>query len=184
MPDLLGKKIAYYGFTGQIEPGSATRIAAAFNRAVNTNCEEIHLCLSSLGGYVADGIYLYNHIRSLPVEVTVYNTGTVASIAAAVYVAARHRFCSPHGVFMMHPTEMAQQGNMRAETLQSLLNAALADDQRTEDILRQRTTIPDNILGERRFKEVYITPQEAVKFGLCDAVREFSLPSGNEVIQI
>ena len=30
MPDLPGKKTAYYGFTGPIEPGSVTRIAAAF----------------------------------------------------------------------------------------------------------------------------------------------------------
>ena len=33
MPDLAGKKTVYYGFTGLIEPASATRIASAFNHA-------------------------------------------------------------------------------------------------------------------------------------------------------
>ena len=184
MPDLPGKKTAYYGFTGPIEPGSVTRIAAAFNLAVNSGYDEIYLCFSSTGGYVADGIYLYNHIRSLPTNVTIHNAGSVASIATAIFVAANERNCSEHGMFMMHPTEMMQQYNMSSETLQSLLDAALADDQRTENILRQRTTIPDEILAARRFKEVHITPEQAVEFGLAHEIVEFSLPRGNEIIQI
>lgn len=167
-----------------IEPNSATRIAAAFNQAVIDGFGEVYLCLSSTGGLVADGVYLYNHIRSLPLDVTVHNMGTVASIATAVYVAGGKRFCSRHGVFMLHPTAMPEQGNMQAETLQSLLSAALAEDQRTENILRERTSIPDVTLNERRFKEVYITPQEAVEFRLCDAVCDFSLPRGNEIFQV
>ena len=184
MPDLAGKKTAYYGFTGVIEPGSATRIASALNHAVNNSCDEVYLCFSSTGGFVADGIYLYNHIRALPIKVVIHNVGTVASIATAIYVAASERPCSEHGVFMMHPTEMPQQDNMRAERLQYLLDAALADDQRTENILRQRTAIPDDTLTARRFRDVYITPQKAVEFGLSDAVRDFTLPRGNEILQI
>ena len=184
MPDLAGKKTAYYGFTGLIEPASATRIASAFNHAVNNGCDEIYLCLTSLGGYVADGIFLYNHIRSVPAKVTIHNTGTVASIAAAVYVAAEVRHCSKHGVFMIHPTEMPAHANMRAEQLNSSLTAALAEDQRTEDILRERARIPDAMLKERRFKEVYIASEEAVEFSLAHRVVEFSLPKGNEIFQI
>ncbi len=184
MPDLAGKKTAYYGFAGVIEPGSATRIASAFNIAVNNGYDEIYLCFSSTGGYVADGIYLYNHITSLPIKTTMHNTGTVASIATAVYVAASERCCSEHGIFMMHPTEMPQQNNMRSETLQSLLDAALADDQRTENILRQRTSIPRDVLTARRFKEVHITPEKAVEFGLTHTVCDFTLPKGNEILQI
>ena len=184
MPDLAGKKTAYYGFTGLIEPASATRIASAFNHAVNNGCDEIYLCLSSPGGYVADGVFLYNHIMSLPAEVTIHNTGTVMSIAAAFYVGAKCRYCSKHGVFMIHPTEMPAQASMRAEQLNSSLTAALADDQRTENILRERARIPDATLSERRFKEVYITSEKAVEFGLAHKVVEFSLPHGNEMLQI
>ena len=91
MPDLAGKKTAYYGFTGVIEPGSVTRIASAFNHSVNNGFDEIYLCFSSTGGFVADGIYLYNHIRALPIKTIIHNVGTVASIATAIYVAASER---------------------------------------------------------------------------------------------
>ena len=184
MPDLAEKKTAYYGFTGVIEPASATRIATAFNHAVNNGYDEIHLCLSSTGGYVADGVFLYNHVMSLPAPVIIHNAGTVMSIATAFYVAAKTRYCSKHGVFMIHPTQMPAQSNMQAEQLQSSLTAALADDHRTENILRERARIPDSILTERRFKEVYITAEQAVEFGLAHEIVEFSLPQGNEIIQI
>ena len=184
MPDPAREKTAYYGFTGLIEPGSAARIASAFNTAVNNGCDEVYLCMSSTGGLVADGIYLYNYIRGLPVQTIIHNIGTVASIATAVYVAAEKRCCSEHGAFMIHPTEMPYQANMRAELLQHLLNSTLADDERTENILSQRTSIPAATLAARRFRDVHITPQKAVEFGLSHTLCEFALPDGNEIFQV
>ena len=178
------KKIAYYGFTGTIEPASATRIASALNLAVNNGYDEVYLCFSSIGGYVADGIYLYNHIMGLPIRVTIHNTGTVASIATAVYVAAEHRCSSGHGMFLIHPTEMPSHESMRAEQLNSRLQAALADDKRTENILRERASIPDEVLVRRRYNEVYITPEKALEFGLAHSICDFALPRESKIVQI
>lgn len=184
MPDLAGVKTAYYGFTGLITSDNATRIAAAMNAAANNQFDCVHLCFSSGGGYVADGIYLYNHIRGLPRDIVMHNVGTVASIAAAIFVAANKRYCSSHSVFMIHPTTINSSGDLAAERLQTALTCALADDQRTENILRERTAIPDHILAARRYSDVWIQPAEALSFGLVDEVREFSLPKGEQLIQI
>jgi len=184
MADLSGRKIAYYGYTGAIDSSGAGRIAAALNTAVNGSVDEVQLCLSSYGGYVSDGIYLYNHIRGLPVRVVAHNTGSVTSLAVAVFVAASERYCSPHGMFMIHPTIMSSKEGMSAQRLQSSLDSALADDRRTENILRERAAIPEEILTARRFKDVYITPKEAVIYGLVHGVKEFELPKGNQIIQI
>ncbi len=184
MPDLAGLKIAYFGFTGPIESGGVTRISAAFNEAVNKGYDQVHLGFSSAGGYVADGIFLYNHIKSLPIHTVIYNTGSVSSIAVAAFVAADERYCSAHSMFLIHPTSMPSSEGMTAERLQSSLNAALADDSRTENILRERASIPDNILSARRFKDVHITPDDARNYGIVSEIREFALPPGVEVIQI
>ena len=183
MADLAGQKMAFYGFTGMIDSNGVGRIAAAFNMAVNGACDEVHFCFSSLGGYVADGIYLYNHIRSLPVKVVAYNLGSVSSIAVAAFVAAEERYCSIHAMFMIHPTSMPAL-EMTAQRLEGALAAALADDGRTESILRERTKLPDDLLSARKSKDVHITPEMAVKFGLVHGVREFSLPHGHQIIQI
>jgi ATP-dependent Clp protease protease subunit len=184
MPDLAGRKIAYLGYTGAIDSDGVSRIAAAINNAVNNSFDEVNLCFSSLGGYVSDGIYLYNHIRGLPLNVVIHNVGSVSSIAVAVFVAAHERYCSPYAMFMIHPTVMPSQEGMTSERLQSSLNAALADDTRTENILRERAAIPEEILVARRFKDVYITPKEAVIYGLVHGVKEFSLPRGNQISQV
>lgn len=184
MPDPAGRKVTYMGYTGPIDSGGAGRIAAALNDAVNNGFDEVQLCFSSLGGYVSDGIYLYNHIRGLPLNVVIHNTGSVSSIAVAVFVAGTERYCSPHAMFMIHPTVMPSQEGMTSERLQSSLNAALADDGRTENILRERAAIPGEILVARRFKDVYITPREAVIYGLVHGVKDFVLPGGHKISQI
>jgi ATP-dependent Clp protease protease subunit len=185
MPDLAGQKIAYFGFTGPITSEGVGRIAAAFNTAVNSAYDEVYLCFSSIGGLVGDGVYLYNHIRGLPIKCTCHNLGGVYSIAAAVFVAAEQRYCSNHSIFMIHPTTLGPfQEALTWARLDSAMQAALADDHRTEEILRERTTLPDDILSARRVREVFITPAQALEFGLVHEIREFALPKGNEVIQI
>ena len=58
VPDLSGDPIRkFYGFTGMIDDSGATRLAAALNQAVNEGVEEVHLCISSLGGFVHSGVF-------------------------------------------------------------------------------------------------------------------------------
>jgi ATP-dependent Clp protease protease subunit len=176
--------VAYFGFTGPIEPTGVGRLAGALNSAVNGGIERVHLAFSSNGGYVADGIYLYNHIRALPLHLVIYNTGSVGSIAVSVFLAAQERYCSAHAMFMIHPTTMGHSEGMSARRLQSTLDAALADDDRTDNILRERSRIPADILATRRHSEVHIAPAQARNYGFVDAVREFSLPKGHQIVQI
>ena len=177
------QKVAWFGFTGVIEPGGVGRIAGALNAAVNGGVSTVHLSFSSNGGYVADGIYLHNHIRALPLHLVIYNTGSAGSIAVSVFLAAHERYCSRHAMFMIHPTTMSAE-SMSARRLQSALDAALADDDRTDNILRQYSSIPDDVLAARRFSEVHISPDRAVEFGLVQGVREFALPRGQDIVQI
>jgi len=175
---------AYFGFTGMIEPGGVGRLAGALNSAVNGGADTVHLSFSSNGGYVADGIFLHNHIRALPLRLVIYNTGSVGSIAVSVFLAAHERYCSKHAMFMIHPTTMGSAEGMSARRLQSTLDAALADDDRTDNILREYSSIPDEVLAARRYSEVHIAPRQAVEFGLVQGVREFALPQGQNIIQI
>ncbi len=185
MPDLAGKKVIYFGFSGVIDPNGVTRLAAAFNAAVNDAADDIYLCMSSLGGYVGDGLFLYNHIRGLPAPITIHNTGSIASIATIIYVAASHRVCSAHAMFMMHPTTVGPFAEgVSWERLDGSLKTALADDQRTENILRERTSLTDDLLAAKRVREVQISPQEALEFGLAHEIAEFSIPRGHQIIQV
>ena len=184
MTDLAGKKTAYYSFTGLIDQHGATRFAAAMNQAVNQGCDEVYICLNSIGGYVGDGIFLYNHMRGLPLKVTAHNIGGMMSIAVALFLGAEERYCSAHSIFMIHPTTLGPFEAIGWERLESARSAAVADDLRTENILRERANIPDAILSARRVRDVHITPEQALEWGLVQGVREFALPKGNEILQV
>ena len=182
MPDN-PESAAFFGYTGMIEPGGVGRIAGALNAAWNAGTRVVHLAFSSNGGYVADGVYLYNHIRALPLRLVIYNTGSVSSIAVSVFLAAEERYCSRHAMFMIHPTRIGGS-EMTARRLQSSLDAALADDNRTDDILRERSAIPEDVLLARRHSEIHISPSQAIEFRLVQGVREFALPQGQQIVQI
>jgi ATP-dependent Clp protease protease subunit len=178
-------KTTYFAFTGPIESNSVTRICSALNHAVNTAAENIYLAFSSLGGYTADGIFLYNHLRALPIPVTIHATGNVASVAVAIFAGASTRYCSKHVLFMVHPTTFPGSAEgMSWERLETLMKAALAEEDRTEGILRDRCSIPDEMLAARRFGEVHFTAEDAVKFGVAHEVKDFALPLGNQIFQI
>ena len=184
MTDLAGQKPAYYAFAGTIDDAGVSRIAAALNTAVNGGCDVVHLAMTSLGGYVAAGIYLYNHMRGMPLRIVTYNIGSVSSIAVAVFVGGDERYCSPNYMFMIHPTAFPSLQGMTWERLRSTADAALADDERTESILRERTRLPNKILKARRTQDVHITPPDAVTHGLVNRIAEFKVPHGFQVFQI
>lgn len=175
----------YFGFTGAIESGSVARICAALNTAVNNNCAEAYLAFSSLGGYTADGIFLYNYLRALPIPVTIHATGNIASVAVAIFAGAETRYCSRHVLFMVHPTSVPGSAEgMSWERLKVLMDSALAEEDRTDGILRDRCAIPEEMLLARRSSEVHFSAQDAVKFGVAHEVKEFSLPLGSQMYQI
>lgn len=176
--------VFYCGFSGPIDPSSAQRIAAAFNHALNQGFSEVYLCLSSNGGTVADGLYLHNHIRGLPIRTTIHNTGIIASIAATIYVAADNRVCSKYAAFLLHPTSVPTTTNMAAEPLHEALTAAVSLDESTDNILRDRVAIPQDVLERRRYGEVFITPENAIKFGIAHLIDEVSFPDGIQVSQL
>jgi ATP-dependent Clp protease, protease subunit len=125
------ERVAYLGYCGLIDSAGVTKIAQTLNAAVNGGYTRVHLCFSSNGGYIGDGIYLYNHMRALPIPITIHNTGTVASIATTIFVGAQRRLCSSNGMFMMHPVTVgAKAQSLAIKPLVESLQAAVADETR------------------------------------------------------
>lgn len=182
MPDLIGKKVLYIGYCGPIDTPGVGRLAAAFNEAVNQQFDAVHMTFTSNGGYVSDGIYLYNHIRSLPLDVTIHNMGMVASIATSIFAAAHNRTACASSMFMIHPVHT--QANGAHSALRSTLEAAVADEERIDAILKERTSIPEEILTQRRSVDLFFPAQKALEYGLIHEIADFTLPPGNQVFNV
>jgi ATP-dependent protease ClpP protease subunit len=182
MADLIGPKTMYLGFCGVIDSGAVGKMAGALNQAVNDMFDEVHLTMTSPGGNASDGVYLHYHIRSLPIKVTIHNSGMVASVATTIFAAAAHRTACKHSIFMIHPIQA--QANGAHGTLRSTMDMIEAEENRIDDILRERAAIPEDVLTDRRAGDVFFTAQKALEYGLVNDIGAFTLPPGNKVFHL
>lgn len=172
----------YLGFCGVIDATGVGKIAGAFNQAVNDLYDEVHLTFSSPGGVAADGVFLYHHIRSLPIRTVIHNTGMVASVATTIFAAGDVRRACEHSIFMIHPVQT--QANGAHTSIQSTLDMALAEEARIDQILSERTNIPQDVLSQRRSVDIIFAADKAHEYGLVHEIGAFALPPGNKVFHL
>jgi ATP-dependent protease ClpP protease subunit len=124
----------YAVFNGPIDQEAVTRIFNGLTAASTNSVKQFHLLFQSQGGGIGESIALYNFFRALTFDLTLYNTGTVASGATIAYLGAKKRKTSAHALFMIHRTETTTQF-ANTQTIKSLADSAVINDQRTEAIL-------------------------------------------------
>jgi ATP-dependent protease ClpP protease subunit len=174
-------KERYGTFVGTIDQASASRLAHWLDGAAFDHSTHVHLAFQSSGGLVADGVFLYDLIRSYPVPLTIYNMGTVSSIAAIAYLGAKHRHVSKNATFMLHRTTFIFPTPPGAAELQRRAQTLVIDDQRTERILRAHLRPEWDRWNDLNSNDVWFTADEAVAAGMADAVADFSPPQGTEL---
>ncbi len=87
---------------GVVDLQMTQRIFAFFADALRTGVKTVHLLMHSSGGFVTDGVGLYNYVANLPIEVITYNAGGVSSIAVIVFLAGKKRVADETATFMIH----------------------------------------------------------------------------------
>lgn len=137
--------------------------------------EKIKLIMNSPGGEVRAGLFLYQQLKGMNVPIELYCTELAASMAAIIFAGGKNgRYIMKSGRVMIHePLISTSSGPVSgsasqiARTAESILATKrhlvelLASDigHSTDEI---ETLIAD---GEHWF-----TAQEAVEYGICDAV--------------
>lgn len=132
---------------------------------------DIHLYIHSPGGSVYAGYGMFNTIKSLNSEVNTYVMGMAASMGsflAACGGTKGKRFMMPYSRQMIHSVSSGTQGtvhdmNISMKATESLQNELMS-------IYSEATgkTIEEMSLATER--DMWLTPQESVDFGLADHV--------------
>ena len=134
---------AYAVLCGQISDETASKLTACISTAT-VKMQNIHLLFQSSGGSVGDGVFLYNLFKSLPIRLTIYNVGSVCSIAVVAYMGAARRLVSPRATFMIHRTTTKLAG-APAMIMKGVTKSLIIDDERAESI-----SSADITFGRRR----------------------------------
>lgn len=151
--------------------------------ATQQNVKGVHLLFQSFGGTVCDGVFLYGLFRSLPIDLTVYNGGSVQSIAALAFLGAKRRITSRSATFMIHRTmnspQFANVSRLKAATV-----GVMIDDVRTEEILRRHLSLTDDKWSELNHNDLFFSGEDSIKVGFAQEVGEFSPPLGCPVYNL
>jgi ATP-dependent Clp protease protease subunit len=178
------QETVYATLTGLVDAQMTQRGFTNGAIAVNNGVKQLHLLIQSTGGTVGEGVGIYNYLRNLPLEVTTYNGGNVLSIAVIVYLAGKTRKTSETAAFMIHKSAFTFNAPATAERLKIGAEGLVVEDARSEAVLRRHITLPDEKWRIHERGDLYLTAEEAVKFGLAHSVGDFAPPPGSKLFTI
>jgi ATP-dependent protease ClpP protease subunit len=171
-------------FCGPIDQVSSQRLVGFLSVAMSSKpITKVHMAFQSSGGFVGDGVFLYNLFRSIPVELTLYNIGQISSAGVIAYLGARNRKTSTGATFMIHQSANSPMGAGSAK-LQSIAKSLVLDDERNEAILRAHVNMPDELWNEMRYHNLNLGSAEAVKFGIAHAIGDFAPAPHSQVFNV
>ena len=173
----------YAIYCGGIDQANAMKAVNGLTIAMGGKVKHVHLLFQSAGGYVGDGVFLYNLLRSIPIETTLYNVGQISSAGVVAFLGARHKKTTKSATFMIHRSTNSPQF-ATASKLGHIAETLILDDERTEAIIRAHVNLPAELWESMKHHDLYLSGEEAVGYGLADEIGEFSPPAGVQVYNL
>ena len=141
--------------------------------------------ISSPGGGVADGIAVYNFLRSIPIPVTTYNIGTVDLISNVIFQAGKHRVSYPTSRFMFHGVGFdIQNARFELKQIRERSEAIQNDQAMIADILVRHTKLSVEDVEKLFLEAAFLRSIDALERGIVDEVADVHLPLGMPVLQL
>ena len=130
--------------------------------------ENVEIHINSPGGYIHEGMAIYNAIQSNNKNIDIYVDGMAASAAAFIAVSGNKLYIPENGMMMIHCAITGIYGNAEAIRKEAELLDKL--DGQIADIFSKKTgKTSDEIMAAMK-EETYFTGQEAVDYGLADEI--------------
>ncbi len=137
--------------------------------------DPINFIINSPGGSIDAGMLIYDIITNTPAPVKMYCMGKAYSMAAILFASGSHgRYMLPHSKLMLHEPLIPFGIGGKTTTIQTISDSLLKAKQEMEAILALHTGRTPEEIAEITKTDHYFTAQEAVDFGLADAVKDFS----------
>lgn len=171
-------KEAWFTLSGDVNSDMVHRVFEAVSMMTEDGIETAHILVQSNGGYVSDGLCLYNFLANSPIKIVMYNGGAVASIAVILYLSGTERYCSETARFMVHKSHATASPGSRPDALNIIVEGLRADDARTESILRKCIELTPEQWAIHQYSDLHLNSRDAKAAGLVNDVRDFRPPKG------
>jgi ATP-dependent Clp protease protease subunit len=132
--------------------------------------QDISFYINSPGGSVTAGLAIYDTMQYIRPDVSTICIGLAASAGALLLAAgaSKKRFTLPHATIMIHQPLGGVQG--QASDIEIHAREILRMRSVLNDILVSHTGQPLDRIAEDTERDRFMTPEEAVRYGLIDEV--------------
>lgn len=169
-------------FVGPIHYPATKILRNACCQAVSTGTKKLTLLISSPGGSTVEGFALYHFLRSLPVELTTHNIGSIESIANIVFIAGEHRFACTNTRFMFHDLTWTygQQETLDRDQMKQREQSLNADAKQFLEIFKLHTSLTDEKFESIQFlkQPSIVIPDSAKEMGIIQEITDAKIMSG------
>ena len=133
---------------------------------------EITLYIDSPGGSVTAGLAIYGVMQGVTANIRTVCVGTAASMAAVLFAAGDRREILKHGEVMIHDPLVSGGISGSALAIQDKSDRLMAKRKVLSGILAEHTGKSVKQIYKVTAKDTYFGAEEAVQYGLADAVIE------------
>ncbi|WP_028841370.1 ATP-dependent Clp endopeptidase proteolytic subunit ClpP [Thermodesulfobacterium hveragerdense] len=132
--------------------------------------KDIMLYINSPGGLVTAGLAIYDTMQYIKPDVCTICVGQAASMAAVLLAAGAKgkRYALPHSRIMLHQPIGAFQGQATDVEIQA--KEILRLREMLNEILAQHTSQPKDKIKQDTERDFYMSPQEALEYGVIDNI--------------
>jgi ATP-dependent Clp protease, protease subunit len=174
---LLHKRIIF--LQGQITEASATSLIAQMLYLESVNHDEsIQMYINSSGGCVSAGLAIYDTMNYIKTPVQTLVAGWATSMSAVLLCAGEPgmRSALPNARIALLQPGAHYQGGQVSDVL---IHANQMEREKTAiiGIIAKHTGQPDDVIERKVDREFWLTPEDAVQFGMIDKVVAKRKPS-------
>ena len=130
--------------------------------------EEVHIRLNSYGGSCNAAVRMHDDIASYPGHVSVTVSGTAASAATVLCMAADHLDMTPGSLWMIHDPSIVAIGNVR--DLKDAIHMLEACKESILNVYCARIKITRNQAANLMAKTTWMDAQKALEDGFIDGI--------------
>ena len=157
--------------TGPIHDGLSSAVCAQLLFLESQNPDkDINIYINSPGGSVTAGLAMYDTMQYIRSPISTVCVGLAASAGSLLLMAGEKgkRFSLPNSKIMIHQPSGGFQG--QAEDIQIYANDIIATRKRLNELYAKHCGRTMDEVEAGMDRDNYMTPQEAVDFGLIDGI--------------
>lgn len=147
--------------------------AFSFKKQLNeVDTPEIEVRIDSYGGEVAEGLAIYNMLRSSDKAVTTIVDGFACSIASVIFMAGQKRVMNTGTLLMWHNPWLYTAGN--ADELEKAASDLRKMAESSVAIYKEGSNLDEDVIRDMMKAETWISAEEAVNMGIATEKRDGS----------